>query len=215
MMEKIISEMARDMVEEWAESGANKKAFLDAMDIGPEELWKLFPKKPETFDIAEIRDETHLREVIMDKVLKVAARVFTVSANGGKSIAIEKLPEDQQEERLNKIMLEILDTVDGPGQVLRQGVATAILNYRMLIRLKELQPTLPPPTVKYKRLEEGITYIKKEIRVAMFYFEAWPFFSDSSLMEKFGVMTRELFERFLIPNSNQTSNQADVFSARE
>ncbi|MDR3265325.1 MAG: hypothetical protein LBT15_04865 [Synergistaceae bacterium] len=185
------------MMDKWGESGAGEKTSLRATNIGPEELWKLLPEKPKAFDIAGIRDESHLREVIMNRVLETAAHNFTVSVNGGQEIAIEKLPEAQQGEHLNKIILKILDAMDGPGPLLRRAIAETILNYRMLIRLNEMLPTLKPSTARRRRVEEGIAHIEKLIREAILYFEAWSFFSDSSPKEKFNAIRRKLLEEVL------------------
>jgi hypothetical protein len=154
------------------------RQLLRADSINLKKLWELLPKEPKPFDIAEIQDETHLRKIILDRVLETAAHNITFSAGNGQSLPLAELPEDQQAEHLNKVILDMLDSESGPGPLLRRYTALTILNYRMRNRLKELLPTLHPSSSKVKRVEQGIAYIEEQIKNGMFYFEAWTFFGD-------------------------------------
>ncbi|MDR1579921.1 MAG: hypothetical protein LBS35_06150 [Synergistaceae bacterium] len=166
-------------------------------NIGWDELRKLLPKEPKPFDIAEVRDETHLREIVMDRVLETAAHNITVSVKGGPSVPLADLPEERQAENLNKAMLEIMDSISGPGPILRKSIAAMILNYRIRNRLKELlaAPRLSPS--KSKRIEEGIAYIEKLMKSGMFYFEAWTFFGDGPDGKQSDLEKQKLVELLL------------------
>jgi hypothetical protein len=143
-----------------------------------DELQEMLPKKTKPFDIKEVKDERHLREIIMERALDAAAHNITASVKGAPHVPIADLPEDQKMEYLNKAVLELLDSDSGPGYMLRHSIAMTLINYRMRNRLKELLATLRPSSFKFKRVSDGIGHIDGLIKAAMAYFEAWTFFSD-------------------------------------
>jgi hypothetical protein len=143
-----------------------------------DELQEMLPKEAKPFDIEEVKDETHLREIIMERVLDAAAHNITASVKGAPHVPIADLPEDQKMEFLNKAMLELLDSNSGPGHVLRLSIAMMLINYRIRNRLKELLATLRPSSFKFKRASDGLDHLDKLIKSGMFYFESWTFFSD-------------------------------------
>jgi hypothetical protein len=149
-----------------------------------DELQEMLPKEAKPFDIEGVKDETHLREIIMERVLDAAAHNITASVKGAPHVPIADLPEDQKMEYLNKTMLELLDSDNGPGYILRRSIAIMIINYRIRNRLKELLATLRPSSFKFKRVSEGIDHINKLMKSGMFYFEAWTFFSDGPYGKK-------------------------------
>jgi hypothetical protein len=189
---KVIEELGRKKIEERL-----SRQILREDNIDLDELLELLPKEPRPFDIAEVQDETHLREIIMDRVLDTAAHNITISVRGGPSVPIAELPEDQLEKHLNKIMLDFLDSNSGPGPILRRSIASTILNYRMWNRLKELLLTLRPSSSKSKRVSQGIAYIEKQIETGMFYFEAWTFFADELGGKQSDLAKQKLIERLL------------------
>jgi hypothetical protein len=182
MNDEILDELTHGIIEGFGKmkiEARNSRLLLRENSINWDKLRELLPEKPKPFDIAAIQDETHLRKIIMDRVLETAAQNVTVSVTGGPSVPIAELPEDQKAEYLNKFILDVLDSDSGPGPVLRRSIALEILNYRMRNRLKKLLPTLNPSSPKSKRVGQGIDYIEKLIKSGMFYFEAWTFFGDS------------------------------------
>jgi hypothetical protein len=200
MMEDILGALAHKMIEasskkDIEERRARQRLREDNVDL--KTLWKLLPKEPKPFDLAEIRDETHLRKIVMDRVLETAAHNITVSEMGGPSAPLADLPEDERAKHLNKVMLDFLDSDSGPGPVLRRVIASVILNYRMRNRLKELLPTLHPSSSKYKRVERGIAYIEEQIKTGMFYFEAWTFFGNGLEQKQSDWAKQKLVDRFL------------------
>jgi hypothetical protein len=200
MKDELLDALAHSVIEESgrkAIAARRARQFLRENDLDRETLWELLPKEPKPFDIAGIRDETHLRELIMDRVLETAAKNITASVMGGPSVPIAELPEEQQAEYLNKIMLDILDSGSGPGSILRLFIASTILHYRMRNRLKELLPTLPPSSSKSNRAEQGISYLEKRIETGMFYFEAWIFFGDGLGEQQSNLAKQRLVESLL------------------
>jgi hypothetical protein len=189
---RVIEESARKEIE-----ARRSRQLLREDNIDLNKLWELLPKEPKPFDIAEVQDETHLREIILNRVLETAAHNIVASVKNGPSAPLAELPEDIQAKHLNKIILDILDSDSGPGPILRQSIASTILNYRMRNRLKELLPTLPPSSSKSKRVEQGIAYIEKQIKTGMFYFEAWTFFGDEPGEKQSGLAKQKLVERLL------------------
>jgi hypothetical protein len=200
MKDELLDAVAHSVI---AESGRNAiearraRQLLREKDIDRDTLLELLPKEPKPFDIAEVRDETHLRELIMDRVLETAAKHITASVMGGPSVPIAELPEEQQAEYLNKVMLDILDSNSGPGSILRLYIASTILHYRMRKRLKELLPTLLPSSSKSNRVEQGISYTEKRIETGMFYFEAWILFGDGPGEQQSGLAKQKLVEKLL------------------
>jgi hypothetical protein len=171
--------------------------YLKANNVGADELMELLPKEAKPFDIAEVRNETHLREIIMDRVLETAAHNITAVAEDGSQMPLEDFPEEQRATFLNKIMMDMLDSNTGPGPLLRQFIALVILNYRMRDRLKALLPPLSALSSKRKRIEGGIAYTESQIKTGMFYFEAWSFFADGPGEKQSDLATKELVERLL------------------
>jgi hypothetical protein len=162
-------------------SERQSQRLLQSCHINIEQLRELLPKEPKPFDIEEIRDETHLREIVMERVLDTALHNITTAGNDGNpSMPLADLPEEQQTEALNKVMLEFLDSNKGPGPLLRSSIAMMIISYRMRNRLKELLSTLNSSSFKAKRVREGIAHIEKMIRSGMFYFECWTFYTNDS-----------------------------------
>ncbi|MDR1648628.1 MAG: hypothetical protein LBR71_00080 [Synergistaceae bacterium] len=193
----VIAEVGRKQIE-----ARRARQLLREENIDLDTLWKLLPKEPKPFDIAEVRDETHLREIIMDRVLETAAHNITASVMDGPAVPLAELPEEQQAKCLNKVMLDMLDSNIGPGPILRRAIAAAVLNYRMRDRLKDLLPTLPPPSPKSERVGRGIAYIEKQIKMGMFYFEAWTFFADGPGKKQSDLAKQNLVERFLKRETN-------------
>jgi hypothetical protein len=188
---KVIEESSRKEIE-----ARRSRQLLREDNIDLNNLWELLPKEPKPFDIAEVRNEAHLREVIMDRALETATHNVTASVMGA-SVPLTDLPEDQQMKLLNKIMLDFLDSDSGPGPILRRSIALTILNYRMRNRLKELLSTLNPSSSKFKRVEQGIVHIEKQIKTGMFYFEAWTFFGDGPGGKQSPLAKQKLVERLL------------------
>jgi hypothetical protein len=189
---RLIAESSRKAIEE-----RHSRQLLKESSIDLDNLWELLPKEPKPFDLAEVRDETHLREIIMDRALETVAHNITASVMGGLSVPIEDLPEDQQAKLLDKIMSDFLDSDSGPGPILRRSIALTVLNYRMRNRLKELLATLDPSSSKSKRVEQGIVYIEKQIATGIFYFEAWTFFGDGPGGKQSPLEKQKLVERLL------------------
>jgi hypothetical protein len=188
----VIEELGRKQIEE-----RRSRRYLQGNDIDLDTLWELLPKEPKPFDIAEVRDEARLRDIIMERVMDTAAHNISASVMGGPSVPLAELPEEVQAEHLNKIIVEMLDNDRGPGSILRRAIASTILNYRMRNRLKELLPTLPASSSKSKRVERGIAYIEEQIKTGIFYFEAWTLFADGPGGKHSDWATQKLIERFL------------------
>jgi hypothetical protein len=200
MMDDVLSALADKVIEESSRNeieARRSRQLLKENEIDLNELWELLPKEPKPFDIAEVRNETHLREIIMDRVLETAAHNITVSVTGGPSVPLADLPEDQRTKHLNKIMLDFFDSNSGPGPILRRSIALMILNYRMRNRLKELLSTLQPSSSKSKRAEQGIVYIEKQIKIGMFYFEALTLFGDGPGGKQSFLAKQKLVEHLL------------------
>ncbi|MDR1621644.1 MAG: hypothetical protein LBS00_04645 [Synergistaceae bacterium] len=200
MKDEVLDALAHSVVKESAkkeiEARRSRQLFREE-SIDLETLWELLPKEPKPFDISEVRDETHLREIIMDRVLETAAHNISASVRGGPSVPLAELPEDQQAKHLNKVILDMLDSDSGPGPILRRSIASTIFNYRMWNRLKELLPTLHPSSPKSKRVRQGIGYIEEQIKTGMFYFEAWTFFGDGPGGKQSDLVKQKLVERLL------------------
>jgi hypothetical protein len=200
MQEDLLGALAHSVI---AESGRKAlearraRQSLRESQIDLNTLRELLPKEPKPFDIAEVRDETHLRELMMDRVLETAVKNFTALVRGDPSVPLAELSEDQQAKYLNKAMRDILDSNSGPGPILRLFIASTILHYRTRNRLKELLPTLPPSSSKSKRVGEGISYIEKKIRTGMFYFEAWIFFGGVPGEKQSNLAKQKLVESLL------------------
>ena len=188
----VIKESGRQEIE-----ARHARQHLQENRIDLDTLWELLPKEPKPFDIAEVRDETHLREIIMARVLETAAHNITASVMGGPGVLIAELPEEQQAKHLDKIIVEMLDNDRGPGPILRRSIASTIFNYRMRNRLKELLPTLHPSSSKLKRIGQGIAYIEEQIKTGMFYFEAWTFFGDGHGGQQSDLTKQKLVELLL------------------
>jgi hypothetical protein len=200
MKDEVLDALAHGVIESLGRKEIDERRsrrLLSSNNINLNELRELLPKEPKPFDIAEVRDETHLREIIMNRVLETAAHNITISVMDGPPTPLADLPEDHRAEHLNKIMMEFLDSNSGPGPVLRQYIASTILNYRMRNRLEELLPTLPLSSSKSKRVEQGIAHIEKRIETGMFYFEAWTFFSDEVMGKPSNMTTQKLIELLL------------------
>jgi hypothetical protein len=200
MMDDVLGALAHKMIEESSKKTIEKRRaqqLLRENNIDRNTLWESLPKEPKPIDKAEVRDETHLREIIMDRVLETTARNITASVMGGPPVPIADFPEDQRTEHLNKIMLDFLDSNSGPGPILRRSIALTILNYRMWNRLKELLPTLHPSSSKLRRVEQGIAYIERQIKTEMFYFEAWTFFGDGPGQKQSNLAKQKQVERLL------------------
>jgi hypothetical protein len=199
-MDDVLGALAHKVIEASSKKeieARRSRQSLREETIDLDKLWELLPKEPKPFDIAEIRGETHLRKIIMDRVLETAAQNITASVVGGPSVPLADFPEEERAKHLNKIMLDFLDSESGPGPILRRSIASTILNYRMRNRLKELLSTLHPASSKVKRVEEGIAYIEEQIKMGMFYYEAWTFFGDGPGKKQSDWAQQKLVERFL------------------
>jgi hypothetical protein len=200
MNNEILDALTHNMIEELGRKeieARHSRQLLRENSIDRAQLQELLPKEAKPFDIAEVRNETHLREIIMDRVLETAAHNISASVMGGPSVPLAELPEELQAKHLNKIIVDMLDSSNGPGPILRRSIAAAILNYRMRNRLKELLPTLPPSSSKSKHVEKGIAYIEDQIRTGMFYFETWTLFGDGPGEKQSDWEQQKLIERFL------------------
>jgi hypothetical protein len=200
MKDEVLDTLAHSVIQESARKeieARRARQLLKENSIDLDTLWELLPKEPKPFEVAEVRDETHLRELIMDRVLETAAHNITVSVKGGPSMSLAELPEDQQAEHLNKVILDMLDSDSGPGPILRLSIASTIFNYRMWNRLKELLPVPHPSSSKSKRVEKGIAYIEEQIKLGMFYFEAWTLFGDGPGGKQSDLAKQKLVERLL------------------
>jgi hypothetical protein len=207
---KLIEESSRKEIE-----ARRSRHLAREKSLNLDELEELLPKEPKPFDIAEIRNETHLREIIMNRTLDTAAHNITASAMGGPEVPLADLPEEQQAEYLNKLMLDFLDSESGPGPILRRSIALMILNYRMRNRLKELLPALHSPSSKSKRVEQGIAYIEEQIKIGMFYFEAWTFFGDGPGGKQSGLATQKLVKRLLKRETKEETQEIDKIDTEE
>ena len=187
MKDEVLDALSHSVIEEISRKKIvelNARHLVMEGSIDWDKFQELLPKERSPFDIAEVRDEKHLREIVMDRVLEAAARNITVSAKDGSTLPIAELPEERQAEYLNKIIMEMLDSISGPGPVLRRSIAVVILNYRMRNRLKALLPTLRPSSTKFKRSGEGIAHIEKLIQLGMSYFDAWTFLGYGPMGEQ-------------------------------
>jgi hypothetical protein len=150
------------------------------------------------FNISKVRDEDHLRMLIMDRVLESTERFFTVSENGGEEVLLRDLPEDKKGERLNDLLQKILGDIQGPGPMLRRLVAMLILHYRMWLRLRELLPTLAPSAPERKNIEKGVRHIETTFFIWMLLVYLWPTNRDDKWSEELTgakwMFTRELQE---------------------
>jgi hypothetical protein len=212
MMDDVLGALANSVIEETARkeiAERHARQRLMENEINLDELLKSLPKEPKPFDIAEVRDETHLREIIMDRVLETAAHNITASVMGGPSVPLAELSEEVQAKYLNKIILDLLDSTSGPGPILRRSIALTILNYRMRNRLKELLSTLHPSSYKSKRAAQGIVHIEEWIKTGMFYFEAWTFFRDepSSGKTQSNLEKQKLVENLLKRDPKDVAGQ--------
>ena len=136
----------------------------------------LLQDKLSDFDVSAIRNEGHLRELIMNKALDAAVNSFTVSKDGGEPVLLAELPEGAQEWHLEKLLPKLMGDVKGPGALLRHKIALMILDYRMLLRLKETLPALHPASPKHRRVIDGISHVESRLRSGMLFLEAWPRF---------------------------------------
>jgi hypothetical protein len=164
------------------------------------------------FDISTVEDETHLRKLIMDRVLETATEFATVSVHKieikesdfregefeegkfqlGERIPLKDLPENERMEQLNRFMLQTLEHFDGPGPALRLSIARLILDYRLLPRLKETLATLYPSSAKHERVLKSIRHVESQIAMGMFSLYVWPMREDDKRKKEFQEIRAKL-----------------------
>jgi hypothetical protein len=171
------------------EERANLERFADALDA--------LKKETDAFDISSIRDEQHLRSILMEKVLATAVRFYSVTPQGGKPIPLSRLPKEEQESHLDHIIPKILDSFDGPGPSLRLSIAKIIINYRMSLRLKEKLPNLLPGSQKHRNAAESAAYLARKISMGLMFLNGWPLIEDDSRKKEFMATRKRLLEKVL------------------
>ncbi|MDR1622424.1 MAG: hypothetical protein LBS00_08630 [Synergistaceae bacterium] len=179
-----------------------KKESDEFSDKEREQLGKvldLLYAKLKEFDIATVKDEQHLRTLIMDRVLKTATEFFTVRVTKendpqGTAIPLMKLPQEEQEEYLNKLMLKILEDIEGPGPVLRRSIARLILDYRLLLRMREKLETLVLSSVKHRIASKGIRHLENKLSTGMFFLHTWPLANETEQKKKFLEIREKLLK---------------------
>jgi hypothetical protein len=156
------------------------------------------------FDVNTIKDEQHLRTLIMDRVLETAVKLLAVRVrtneseeddddrNKGIIVRLLDMPEKMRMKHLNKLMLEILDHFEGPGPALRQSIARLILDYRLLPRLKETLATLYPSSAKHERVLKSIRHVESQIAMGMFSLYVWPMREDDKRKKEFQEIRAKL-----------------------
>jgi hypothetical protein len=182
----------------------NESDVFSEKEHGQLAKWmNLLHAKLKEFDVTTVKDEQHLRSLIMDKVLEAAARFFTVSTqkgNGpkGPAIPLKDLPEEERAELLSNLMLKILGDIEGPGPVLRRYIARLILDYRLFLRMKKHLETLTPSSVKHRIASKSICHLELKMSEEMFFFYAWPLSSETKrkkeFLERREKLLKEVFE---------------------
>ena len=172
---------------------------------------ELLQDKTSDFDVSALRNEGRLRELIMNKVLDTAIHNFKASNDEGDDVLLAKLPEDLQEEHLEKLMMKILGDVEGPGPVLRHRIAKMVLHYRILLRLREMLPTLQPTTPKHRHVTNGIAHIESNLRVGMLFMDVWPMFAVDAEKLDIQALQQQMLKSLV---EEVTSGKIDHISER-
>jgi hypothetical protein len=181
----------------------NKSDGLSGLEIAQlEEVLDLLHEKLQEFDVAAIRDEQHLRTSIMNRVLDAAMEFFAVAASvgdapGGKPIRLIDMPEETRMEHLNRLMLQVLDKMDGPGPALRRSIARLILDYRLLLRLRETLTTLPPLSTQHKRVLKSIQHVETKLSTGMLLLFAWPLLKDDKRKKEWNELRNKVLQSVL------------------
>ncbi|MDR1978965.1 MAG: hypothetical protein LBQ42_09565 [Synergistaceae bacterium] len=185
-----------EQIEKAGETGKaeGKKKLEDLLDPRAKILLERVLDELEKFDVSAIEGETHLRSLIMERVLKSAEDMFAVSVKGGKDIPIKDLPEDERGKKLDDLMMKVLGDIGGPGPALRRRIATLILHYRMWLRLQKELPGLTPSPSKYEKAAKGIRHIEMTISAGMFGLYAWPLEKDDSQKQEFSAVREKLLK---------------------
>jgi hypothetical protein len=162
----------------------------------------LLHERLKEFQVSEVKDEQHLRTFIMKRVLEGAGEFFTVAlpksdAPEEKPIRLKDIPEEERMEHLDRLMMKVLAEIDGPGPALRNSIARLILDYRLLLRLKETLATLDPSSSKYKRALKGIEVVESKLTSGMFFLYTWPLFSDEKRKKEFNRIHNKLLQNTL------------------
>ncbi|MDR1133507.1 MAG: hypothetical protein LBL05_05050 [Synergistaceae bacterium] len=186
-MEENVGKREEDGISD--EERANLERFVDALDG--------LKKEADAFDVSSIRDEKHLRTIMMERVLETAVRFYAVTPEGGKSVPLSRLPKEEQESHLDKIMPKILDSFDGPGPLLRRSIARIILDYRMSLRLKEKLTNLRPKSPKYDKAMKSAAHLESMISLGVTFLYAWPLLEDDSRKKEFMATRKRLLEQVL------------------
>jgi hypothetical protein len=173
-----------------------REAFLDLMSPEDRKVWTRLFEEMDKFDVSSVKDESHLRNIIMERVLESAEHMFTVSTNRGRAIVIKDLPEDVREERLDDLMTKILEDIQGPGPALRHRIATLILHYRMLLRFRTMLSSLTPSSPNYRKTLNGIKHIETTIRMAMFMLYSWPLERDDKKHKELLATQEKILQTF-------------------
>ena len=169
-----------------AEERANLERALDALEEGMN-----------AFDVSSVRDEGHLRTIMMERVLEAAVRFYAVTPNGGKTIPLSRLPKEEQESHLDKIMPKVLGDIEGPGPVLRLNIARIILDYRMWLRLKEKLTNLSPKSPKHGKAMKSADHLARMISLGLMFLYAWPLLKDDSRKKEFMATRKRLLSEVL------------------
>ncbi|MDR3164131.1 MAG: hypothetical protein LBU13_00970 [Synergistaceae bacterium] len=168
------------------EERANLKRLLDTME-----------ENMHSFDVSSVQDEKHLRAIMMERVLETAVRFYTVTPEGGEPIPLSRFPKEEQERHLDKIMPKVMDNFEGPGPLLRRNIARIILDYRILLRLKEKLTNLSPGSPKHIRATKSAAHVEHMISLGMMFLYGWPLLNDDSRKKEFMATRKRLLERVL------------------
>ncbi|MDR1875440.1 MAG: hypothetical protein LBQ90_10580 [Synergistaceae bacterium] len=154
--------------------------------IGPKDD-ENFEKKRESFEaafeeiqqfrIADVRDETHLRTMIADRVLETALQRLAMKV-GDRKVPLEELPEEKQEEALAELMEQVFGDVEGPGPVLRRAIARMVLDYRMALRLQKAMETMKPGSRKIENAQLSFFHLETTLAMSLIGLRSWPMARD-------------------------------------
>lgn len=155
-----------------------KKALQESVRSKKGEGWEWLSKELD-FDVSTVKNETQLRNLIMERVIQSAGFMFSVSTNKGK-VLLGNLPKELREKKTDAFITKLLESVKGPGLALRHRIATLILHYRMWLRLQTMLSNLTPSSPDYEKTAKATKHIDAAMCLGMFMLYAWPLENDDT-----------------------------------
>ncbi|MDR1740226.1 MAG: hypothetical protein LBR38_00025 [Synergistaceae bacterium] len=140
-----------------------------------------------SFDVASVRDEAHLRRMIMERVVNAALDSCVVSVTtieiGGRNgaggmdghmeTALRDMPAEERDKHLAILIKDILWDVEGPGPKLRRHILRIIIEYRLMKRLEAAMQTMTGP--EREQAARGLEHIEHMLHLWMVDLDEWPF----------------------------------------